>query len=85
MSQENVENVKRTIEAANRRDIEAVLEEVEPEAEWPHPGFHARWVGRRPCIEGTKVSARCCETCTNFSTKSRFRSWRFVTLAIESL
>jgi hypothetical protein len=60
MSQENVEKVKRTIQAANRRDIEALLEEVDAEAQWPHPGFTSRWVGRRPCIEGTKVSARCC-------------------------
>jgi ketosteroid isomerase-like protein len=39
MSEENVEAFKRAIEAANRQDIEAVLEEIDPAAEWPHPAF----------------------------------------------
>jgi ketosteroid isomerase-like protein len=36
MSQENLETFKRGIEAYNRGDIEAVLEEHDPEVEW-HP------------------------------------------------
>jgi ketosteroid isomerase-like protein len=36
MSQENVEAFKRVVEAANRRDAEAALEELDPEVEW-HP------------------------------------------------
>src|SRR5262245_18770263 len=34
MSQENVEAFKRAIDAANRQDIEAALEEADPEIEW---------------------------------------------------
>jgi ketosteroid isomerase-like protein len=36
MSQANVEAFKRVVEAANRRDVEAALEELDPEVEW-HP------------------------------------------------
>jgi ketosteroid isomerase-like protein len=34
MSEENVEAYKRAVEAANRRDLEALLEELDPEVEW---------------------------------------------------
>ena len=34
MSQENVEAYKRAVEAANRRDVEAMLEEFDPQVEW---------------------------------------------------
>jgi ketosteroid isomerase-like protein len=34
MSQENVEAYKRAVDAASRRDIEALLEEFDPEVEW---------------------------------------------------
>jgi ketosteroid isomerase-like protein len=34
MSQENVEAFKRAIQAYNRRDIDAFLEEIDPEVEW---------------------------------------------------
>jgi ketosteroid isomerase-like protein len=34
MSQENVEAYKRAVEASNRLDIEALLEELDPEVEW---------------------------------------------------
>jgi ketosteroid isomerase-like protein len=34
MSQENVEAFKRAVEAYNRRDIDAFLEEIDPEVEW---------------------------------------------------
>ena len=34
MSQENVEAYKRAVEAVNRLDIEALLEELDPEVEW---------------------------------------------------
>jgi ketosteroid isomerase-like protein len=36
MSEENVEVVRRTADAYNRGDIDAVLEDVDPEIEW-HP------------------------------------------------
>jgi ketosteroid isomerase-like protein len=34
MSQDNVEAFKRAIQAYNRRDIDAFLEEIDPEVEW---------------------------------------------------
>ena len=34
MSEENVEAFKRAIEAYNRRDIDAFLEEIDPKVEW---------------------------------------------------
>jgi uncharacterized protein with GYD domain len=37
MSQENLETFKRGLDAYNRRDIDALLEELDPEVEW-HPG-----------------------------------------------
>jgi ketosteroid isomerase-like protein len=36
MSEENVAAFKRVVDAANRRDVEAALEELDPEVEW-HP------------------------------------------------
>jgi ketosteroid isomerase-like protein len=40
MSQQNVEGFKRAVEANNRRDVEAFLDELDPEVEW-HPGLPA--------------------------------------------
>jgi ketosteroid isomerase-like protein len=34
MSEENVEAYKRAVEAGNRGDLEALLEELDPEVEW---------------------------------------------------
>jgi ketosteroid isomerase-like protein len=39
MSQEDVEAFKRAIEAANRRDVDALLEELDPDVEWPRPAI----------------------------------------------
>jgi ketosteroid isomerase-like protein len=36
MSRENIESFKRAVEAYNRRDVEALLQELAPEVEW-HP------------------------------------------------
>jgi ketosteroid isomerase-like protein len=38
MSQENVDSFKRGLEASNRRDIEALVETLDPEVEWS-PAF----------------------------------------------
>jgi ketosteroid isomerase-like protein len=48
MSQENVEKTKRGAEAVSRRDIEALLEDLDPEVEWT-PAFPVLLGG------GTKV------------------------------
>ena len=44
MSQENVEAHNRTIEAFNRGDVEAMLENLDPEVEW-HPAMQAFFAG----------------------------------------
>jgi ketosteroid isomerase-like protein len=38
MSREDIEGFKRAIEAGNRRDFDAVLEELDPQVEW-HPAL----------------------------------------------
>ncbi len=49
MSQEDVEAFERAIDAFNRRDIEAVLKELDPEVEWPSASRNAvLWPLRDP-------------------------------------
>ena len=50
MSQENVEAHNRTIEAFNRGDVEAMLENLDPEVEW-HPSMQASF-GGEPVYRG---------------------------------
>jgi ketosteroid isomerase-like protein len=51
MSQENVETFKRGSDAANRRDIEALLVEIDPEVEW-HPAMAALLGGEATVYRG---------------------------------
>jgi ketosteroid isomerase-like protein len=51
MSQENVDTFKRTAEAYRRRDIEAMLAELDPEVEW-HPGLPAFLGGEATVYRG---------------------------------
>ena len=51
MSQENVAAFKRALEAFNRRDFEALLEQLDPEAEW-HPGVEALLEGETTTFRG---------------------------------
>jgi ketosteroid isomerase-like protein len=51
MSPENVDAFNRAIEANNRRDVEAMLEELEPEVEW-HPGLPALLGGEATVYRG---------------------------------
>jgi ketosteroid isomerase-like protein len=51
MSQENVEGFKRAIDAGNRRDIDAMLEELDPEVEW-HPALLASLEGQPTVYRG---------------------------------
>lgn len=61
MSQESVEAFKRGLEAGNRGDVEALLEELDPEVEW-HSALHALMGGNRRYFGATRASARCSET-----------------------
>ena len=51
MSRENVEAFRRGFEAYNRRDIEALLEELDPEVEW-HPALEAALGGGAAVYRG---------------------------------
>jgi ketosteroid isomerase-like protein len=51
MSEENVEAVKRAVEAGNRRDVEAFLEELDPQVEW-HPALLASVAGGAAVYQG---------------------------------
>jgi ketosteroid isomerase-like protein len=51
MSQENVESFKRASEAVGRRDVKALLEEVDPEVEW-HPALLASVAGGATVYRG---------------------------------
>ena len=51
MSQENVEAFKRGIRAANRRDLSALLEVMDPEVEW-HPVLQVSVAGEATVYRG---------------------------------
>jgi ketosteroid isomerase-like protein len=51
MSQENVEAFKRAVEAANHRDIEAGLEEMDPDVEW-RPSIQVLLGGKETVYRG---------------------------------
>ena|SRR5215208_1293556 len=51
MSEENLEAIRRATEAFNRRDIDAMLEEVHPEIEW-QPAFQMLLGGEATVYRG---------------------------------
>jgi len=51
MSEENVETYKRALDAINRRDIDAVLEELDPGVEW-HDAFALMTEGEATVYRG---------------------------------
>jgi ketosteroid isomerase-like protein len=51
MSEENVEAFKRALEAGNRRDFDALLEELDSEVEW-HPAMEALLGGKATVYRG---------------------------------
>ena len=51
MSEENVEVFKRTVDAINRRDVEAVLSDLDPDVEW-HSAILMGMGGKRTVYRG---------------------------------
>ena len=51
MSQDNVERAKRAADAYNRRDVEALLDELDPEVEW-HSALSVLLSGRATVYRG---------------------------------
>src|SRR5215207_6966667 len=54
MSQENIEAFRRALEAFNHRDFDALLEQLDPEAEW-HPGVQASLEGETTSFRGREA------------------------------
>jgi ketosteroid isomerase-like protein len=57
MSQENVERFRRVLEAGDRRDVDAILEEFDPEVE-VHPGLAASLGGETAAVYRGRERAR---------------------------
>jgi ketosteroid isomerase-like protein len=53
MSQENIDAFRRAIHHLERRDVEAILEELDPEVEW-HPAFSSLLGGEMSVYRGHK-------------------------------
>jgi ketosteroid isomerase-like protein len=51
MSRENVENFKRGLGAYNRRDLDALMEELDPDVEW-HPALAVLLGGEQTVFRG---------------------------------
>ena len=51
MSQENVEAFKRGLDAYNRRDLDALMETLDPDVEW-HPALAVLLGGERTVFRG---------------------------------
>ena len=51
MSQENVDAFKRGLDAYNRRDLDALMEELDPDVEW-HPALAVLLGGERTVFRG---------------------------------
>jgi len=51
MSQENVENFKRGLDAYNRRDLDALMETLDPDVEW-HPALAVLLGGEQTVFRG---------------------------------
>src|SRR6476646_8517872 len=51
MSQENVEAFKRALDAYNRRDLDALLDELDPDVEW-HSALPVLLAGERTVVRG---------------------------------
>ena len=56
MSQENVATFKRSVDAYNRRDVEAMLETLDPEVEW-HSALMVP-LGGEAAVSGTRGHSR---------------------------
>ena len=81
MSEENVESFKRGIEAGNRRDIEALLAELDPT--WSGTR-RSRWSGEMRCTGDTRGFGSGLERFGTSSLKPSSSSPRFGTLATGS-
>ena len=51
LSQENVDSFKRGLDAYNRRDLDALLEELDPDVEW-HPALAVVLGGKQTVFRG---------------------------------
>ena len=83
MSQENVEIVRRVSDAYNRRDVEAMLDELHAEIEW-HPWLQLQLGGAATVYRGHQGVRKESENLKKPSLRSRQSKQRSGTLASES-
>lgn len=60
MSRENVKHFKRGLDAYNRRDVDALVEVLDPEVEW-HSAIHVMLGGKATCWRGHEGVRRLIE------------------------
>ena len=83
MSQENVDSSKRAVDAFNRRDLEAWLQELDPEVEL-HLALFVMFGGQATVYRGHDgVPKRLCKTWRTLSPSFRSSSRKSRTLASE--
>ena len=83
MSQENVESFQRGTEAYNRRDVDALLTELDPDVEW-HSALLIPFGGEATVSRDTTASVRFSVRCMRLSPISTSTTRRSGTWAIES-
>ena len=80
MSQENVEIVRRVSDAYNRRDVEAMLDELHPDIEW-HPWLQIQLGGGATVYRGHQGVRKGIREVEEPSLRSRHSKQRSGTLA----
>jgi ketosteroid isomerase-like protein len=77
MSQENVEAVRRGVQAWNADDLDAFLAELDPEVEW-HPSIE-------PALEGGKATYRGLDGARKAWDDYRGGAWERLTMRIQEI
>jgi len=77
MSQENVETVRRVLEAWNADDLDAFLAELDPEVEW-HPSIE-------PALEGGETAYRGLDGARKAWDDYRGGAWERLTAQIQEI
>jgi ketosteroid isomerase-like protein len=77
MSQENVEAIRRGIEAWNADDLDAFLAELDPEVEW-HPSIE-------PALEGGETTWRGLDSARKAWDDYRGGAWERLTIRVQEI
>ena len=83
MSQQNVDAFRRAVEANNRGDYDALLEEIDPDIEW-RAVFQVKFGGQATTCRGHEGVREYLQPWTRVSPSGAWRFRRFATSASES-